>query len=121
MKSLFEKNGGTFRREGDYLIPNIEVPEFKPIGKYGLLRKTFLKKHRSSLFNTILLDGTLNEHLYEIDKTANQQVADLIEKMAKLQGVDENLKATDQFAWVGLMENIRHTAEETILNDYVYV
>lgn len=120
MKSLVEKNGLTYRREGDYFIPNIELPENKPIGKYGLLRETFLKKQRNYLYNTMLMEGTLNEHLYEIDQTAKQQVADLIEKMAKAQGVDESLKASNQLSWVGKMENIQHSAEETVLNDYVY-
>ena len=120
MKSLVEKNGLTYRREGDYFVPNIELPENKPVGKYGLLRETFLKKHRNYLYATKLMDGTLNEHLYEINQTANEQVANLVEKMAKQQGVDENLKATDQMAWVRSMENIHHSAEETVLNDYVY-
>ena len=103
-----------------YFIPNIELPENKPIGKYGLLRETFLKKQRNYLYNTMLMNGTLNEHLYEIDQTAKQQVADLVNKMAKAQGVDEALKASNQLSWVGKMENIRHSAEETVLNDYVY-
>lgn len=120
MKSLVEKNGLTYRRDGDYLVPNIELPENKPVGKYGLLRETFLKKHRNYLYATKLMDGTLNEHLYEINQTANEQVANLVEKIAKKQGIDENLKATDQMAWVRAMENIRHSAEETVLNDYVY-
>ena len=120
MKALVEKNGLTYRREGDYFIPNIELPENKPIGKYGLLRETFLKKQRNYLYNTMLMNGTLNEHLYEIDQTAKQQVADLVNKMAKAQGVDEALKASNQLSWVGKMENIRHSAEETVLNDYVY-
>lgn len=120
MNALVEKNGLTYRREGDYYIPNIEIPENKPIGKYGLLRETFLKKHRNYLYNTMLMNGTLNEHLYEIDQTAKQQVTDLVDKMAKAQGVDEALKATNQLSWVGKMENIRHSAEETVLNDYVW-
>ena len=119
-KSIFEQMGGTYRREGDYFIPNIELPENKPIGKYGLLRETFLKKERRYLYSTMLMNGTLNEHLYEIDQTAKQQVADLVNKMAKAQGVDEALKASNQLSWVGKMENIRHSAEETVLNDYVY-
>ena len=120
MKTLVEKNGLTYRREGDYFVPNIELPENKPIGKYGLLRETFLKKQRNYLYNTMLMNGTMNEHLYEIDQTAKQQVADLVNKMAKAQGVDEALKASNQLSWVGKMENIRHSAEETVLNDYVY-
>ncbi|MBO5408114.1 MAG: TnpV protein, partial [Clostridia bacterium] len=73
----------TYRQEGDYLIPNIELPENKTIGKYGMLRETFLKKERNYLYNTMLMDGTLNEHLWEIDQTAKQQVEQMVQKMAQ--------------------------------------
>lgn len=108
MKSLFEKLGVTYRQEGDYFVPNIELPESKPIGKYGLLRETFLKKQRNYLYNTMLMDGTLNEHLYEIDQTAKKQVADLVEKIARTENISEELKEKEPLKWTGLMNNIRH-------------
>lgn len=120
MQSIFEKIGGTYRWEGDYLVPNIELPENKPIGKYGMLRLTFLKKHRNYLYVTKLMEGTLNEHLYEIDQTAKEQVEDIISKMAKADGIDEKLKANNPMLWVQKMNAYKQVAEETVLNDYVY-
>ena len=120
LQKRISENGFEYELRGDYYYPIIELPENKPIGKYGLLRETFLKKERRYLYSTMLMNGTLNEHLYEIDQTAKQQVADLVNKMAKAQGVDEALKASNQLSWVGKMENIRHSAEATVLNDYVY-
>ncbi|MEE1351760.1 MAG: TnpV protein [Clostridia bacterium] len=110
----------TYRQEGDYLIPNIELPENKPIGKYGMLRQTFLKKERNYLYTTMLMEGTLNEHLWEIDQTAKQQVEQMVQKMAQTEGVNEELKAKDPMKWTGLMNNLLHSAEEVVLNQLIY-
>ena len=72
------------------------------------------------LYSTMLREGTWNAHLYEIDQTTKQQIADQVKKMTKSQGVDESLKASNQLSWIGKMENIRHCAEEAVLTDYVY-
>ena len=122
MKSLFEKMGGTYRREGDYLIPNLELPdtEHYQIGKYGMMRKTYLKEHRPVLYNTLFLNGTLYRHLAEIDQTCNEHMELMIRQMAEREGVTEALKASDQMAWVGLMNNIRNRAEEIVLSEVVY-
>lgn len=122
MKSIFEQNGGTYRQEGDYLIPNLELPNSKEynIGKYGRLRRTFLKEHHNWLYSTMLMEGTLLEHLAEIDETCYSTMDNLIKAMAKQENVTEQLKAIDQMAWVQKMNNIRSRAEEIVLNDYVY-
>ena len=122
MKSLFEKMGGTYRREGDYLIPNLELPdtEHYQIGKYGMMRKTYLKEHRPVLYNTLFLNGTLYRHLAEIDQTCNKRMELMIRQMAEHEGVTEALKASDQMAWVGAMNNIRSRAEEILLTEVVY-
>jgi hypothetical protein len=112
----------TYRTEGDYQVPNLTVPEEGQVtlGKYALARKKYLKQHHRILFVNLLTGGTLNEHLMEIEQTANERMELLTAQMAAAQGVDEKMKASDQMKWVGLMNNIRHSAEETILNDLIY-
>lgn len=123
MKSIFEQNGGTYTNVGDYYIPNIAVPDTKEynIGKYGNLRRNFLKEHRKSYYSYLLMTGKLSEHLAEIDETCRNRLKDLVPKMAEQEGVTEQLKATDQMTWVQKMNNIRNRAEEIVLNEYVYV
>lgn len=122
MRSIFEQIGGTYRREGDYLIPNLELPdtEHYQIGKYGMMRKTYLKEHRPVLYNTLFWNGTLYRHLVEIDQTCNERMELLVKQMAEREGVTEALKASDQMAWVGRMNNIRNRAEEIVLSEVVY-
>lgn len=112
----------TYRMEGDYRVPNLTVPEEPPVtlGKYALLRKKYLKQHRKILFTNLLTSCTLNQHLMEIEQTANERMELLTEQMAAAQGVTEQMKAENQMQWVGLMNNIRQAAEETILNDLIY-
>ena len=112
----------TYRMEGDYRVPNLTVPEESPVilGKYALLRKKYLKQHRRVLYLNLLTAGTLNEHLTEIEQTAMSRVAQITAQMAAAQGVTEKLKAENQMQWVGLMNNIRHSAEESVLNDLIY-
>ena len=122
MKSVFEEMGGTYRREGDYLIPNLELPdtEHYQIGKYGHLRQTYLREHRPGLYNDLILSGTLYRHLAEVDQTCYEHVDLLVRQMAKREGVTEALKASNQLEWVGRMNNIRSRAEEIVLAEGVY-
>ena len=122
MKSIFEKMGGTYRREGDYLIPNLELPETEhyQIGKYGHLRQTYLRKHRPVLYNDLTLSGSLYRHLAEVDRTCYERVDLLVSQMAKREGVTEALKAANQLEWVGRMNNIRSRAEEIVLAEVIY-
>lgn len=112
----------TYRMEGDYRVPNLTIPEEPPValGKYALLRKKYLKQHRRILFVNLLTGGTLNQHLMEIEQTANERMELMTGQMAAAQGVTEQMKAENQMQWVGLMNNIRQAAEETILNDLIY-
>ena len=122
MKSIFEQNGGTYTKIGDYYIPNITVPDTKKynIGKYGNLRKTFLKEHHKPYYTILFMEGKLFEHLAEIDETCHKCLKDMITKMAEQEGVTEQLKATDQMVWVQKMNNIRNRVEEVIMREYVY-
>ena len=122
MKSIFEEMGGTYRREGDYLIPNLEPPDtehYQP-GKYGHLRQTYLREHRPVLYNTMLLNGTLNRHLIETDQICNERMERIVAQMAEREGVTEALKASAQLEWVGRMYNICSRAEEIVLAEVVY-
>lgn len=112
----------TYRMEGDYRVPNLTVPEEAPVilGKYALLRKKYLKQHRRILYLNLLTAGMLNAHLTEIEQTATSRIEQLTAQMAAAQGVTEKLKAENQMQWVGLMNNIRHSAEESVLSDLIY-
>ena len=122
MKSVFESMGGTYTQSGDYFIPDIALPETsnRRIGKYGRMRHRYLKEHRPVLYSTMILDGTLWDHLAEIDLTCNNQLDVLISGMREKQGITEELKARDPMTWVGAMNNIRSCAEEIILRELVY-
>lgn len=110
----------TYRAEGDYLLPNLTVPEAPRVGKYGMLRRSYLKNHRSGIYTGMMLSGKLDGHLVEIDRQAHEMVERLTTEMAAQQGVNEQLKATDQMKWVGLMNNIKASAEEIVLRELIY-
>ena len=122
MKSLFEQMGGTNRQEGDYLIPNIVLPDTGSyqIGKYGRMRRSYLKEYRKILYNNYVMECTLFEHLAEIDQACNERMETIVSAMAKQEGVTEALKAADQMEWVRRMNNIRNRAEEIVLTELVY-
>lgn len=122
MKSVFESMGGTYTKSGDYYIPDITLPEGsnRKIGKYGRMRHQYLKEHRPVLYNTMILDGSLWDHLAEIDLTCNNRLDVLISGMQEKQGITETMKANDPMVWVRAMNNIRNCAEEIILRELVY-
>ena len=119
-KSFFEQMGGTYHQEGDYLLPDLTVPEAPKLGKYGMLRRSYLRKHRNGYYTGLQLSGKLDRHLEEIDQQANEMVNHLVFQMVKALGVTEELKARDQLKWVGIMNNIRAAAEEIVLRELVY-
>ena len=122
MKTIFEEMGGTYRQVGDYFIPNITLPddgEYQ-IGKYGRMRRSYLKEYRKILYNNYVLEGTLFKHLAEIDQACNERIENIISAMAKQEGVTEALKATNQMEWLRYMNSIRNRAEEIILTELVY-
>lgn len=122
MKSVFEAMGGTYLQCGDYLIPEISLTntETTHIGKYGRMRKRYLKEHRRVLYNAMILDGTLWNHLSEVDKTCKDRLDVFIFGMKEKWGITEELKARDPMAWVGAMNNIRNAAEEILFAEVVY-
>ena len=105
-----------------YLMKSLLLNEEEPIyGKYGILRKQFLKEHRSAKYQYLLLTGKLTEHLNQIDQEARKQVEILMEQMVKKQGATEELKAQDQMKWVRLMINIKSSAEEIVVKNTIYM
>ena len=121
MKEKFIENGIEYVRNGDYYIPNLKAPEGTyNIGRYGRLHSIFIKENRPCIYSMKMLNGTWLAYLEEIDTTAKEMVNNLIKDMAVKQGFTEELKAKDQMAWVGAMNNIRHSAEEFVLKDFVY-
>ena len=122
MTSLFEELGGTYRQVGDYFIPNLALPDTgsHQIGKYGRMRRSYLKEHRQILYTNYVVEGTLFEHLAEIDQACNERMGNIVSAMAKQEGVTEALKAADQMEWVRRMNNIRSCAEEIVLTELVY-
>ena len=122
MNPLFEQMGGTYRREGDFLIPNLVLPDTGDyqIGKYGRMRRRYLKEHRRVLYTNLLTSGNLRFHLAEIDQTCDERMKIIVSDMAKHEGVTEALKAADQMEWVRRMNSIRNRAEEIVLTELVY-
>ena len=110
----------TYRTESGYRLPNLDVPEAPKVGKYGMLRRSFLANHRHGIYTGMLLTGELNAHLEKIDREATEMVERLTAQMVREQGVTEELKASDQMKWVGLMNNIRAAAEEVALAELIY-
>lgn len=112
----------TYTMQGDYRLPNL-IPPQEPevtLGKYALLRRKYLKQHRRVTYTNLLTTGRLTAHLMEIEQTACSRMEQLITQMAKSEGVTEELKATDQMKWVGLMNSIRQAAEEIVLSELVF-
>lgn len=120
--SFFEQNGGTYTRFGDVLLPNLTLEETdsKPLGKYGRMRKKYLKEHRPVIYSAMLLNDELYEHLSEIDQACEERMELLTRRLAKQEGVTEALKAADQVEWVQRMNSIRCRAEEIVLNELVF-
>lgn len=120
MESLYEQLGGTYHREGDYLIPDLAAPPSPHIGIWGRRRKNFLLKNREPLYTAMLLSGKLNTHLEEVDRQAEEMLSRLVDQMARAESVTEQLKATDQMAWVRAMNNIRARAEDVVYMELIY-
>ena len=123
MASLFEEMGGTYTLGADGMYyPNLDLPEEETprYGKYGRMRHNYLREHKKAYYTTLLFDGKLVAHLNEIDDAANTQMELVTKQMAESQGITEALKAKDQMAWVGAMNNIRNAAEEIVFSELIY-
>ena len=120
-KSTFEQMGGTYRQEGDYLLPNLTTPEPVPVGIWGQRRRRYLRAHRQALCTALLFGGKMDAHLAEIDRQAEELFSQLVSQIADSEGVTEQLKAEHQMEWVKRMNSIRNRAEEFIYYEYIYL
>ena len=118
-QNYYEQLGGTYREENGNLVPDVELPEQKPIGKYGRMHLDYLKQHRRGRYSTLLGEGRLNAYLADVDEQAHEMLTSLTVELAKTQGIDEHLKATDQMRWVQMMNNVRNSAEETVMRELI--
>ena len=117
-----EKNGLCYTLHGDYYLPDLEINEKTPAyGKYGIMRKQFLKEHRRARYQYLVLTGKLTEHLNQVDKEAREKIEILMEQMAEQWGVTEELKRQDQMEWVRRMNNIKNATEEKALQEIIYL
>lgn len=114
MKSTYETMGGKYRQDGDYLLPNLEVPENPEVGVWGERRRKYLREHQQALYTAMMLSDTLNAHLEDVDRTATEIYDYLTSQLAKQEGITEQLKATDQMEWVPQTNNIRNHAAEVV-------
>ena len=115
------ENNLTYTKSGDYLIPDLSLSEQpkKPLGKYGRMRKAYLKEHRSLIYNHLLMSEKLYPHLLEIEETANSRLEQMMPQLAESAGATEELKARDPMRWVGLMNTCKAQAEEILLTELI--
>lgn len=122
-KHIYDENNGLwYERIGDYYIPvlTLSSEEQRPIGKWGRMHRDYLKGQRPILFNDLILRGQLWTYLADLNEQAQERLSLIVEQMKATEGVTEDLKATDQMAWVGAMNSIRNRAEEIILREMIY-
>ena len=110
----------TYTLVGDYYRPNLAAPESPKVGCWGMLRFNYLRKHREALYAIMLMENTLNPHLEEIDRQAQEMEQQLISRLARKEGITEQLKAENQMEWVARMNNIRNRADEIVLKELIY-
>ena len=121
MKSTYETMGGKYQQAGDYLLPNFEVPESPKVGVWGERRRNYLREHQQTLYTAMMLSGTLNTHLEEVDHTANEMYVRLTSQLVKQEGITEQLKATNQMEWVQQTNIIRNRVAEIVWKELICV
>lgn len=119
-KSLFEQMGGTYTQVGDYWLPDVELPEEKPVGVWGTRHYHHLKKANRVLFSQLTISGKMNDYLADIDKQAEEMFSQLVKQFAEKDGITKTLKASDQMEWVRRMNAIRAQATEIVNNKLIY-
>ena len=120
-KSLFEQMGGTYKQVGDYLLPDVELPEEKPIGVWGTRHHNYLRKANRILFSQLTISGKMNDYLADIDRQAEEMFSQLVKQLAERDGITEALKATDQMEWVRQMNGVRNRAAEIVNKELIFV
>lgn len=123
MKSIFEQQGGTHTMQGDYRLPNLLLPaeEERPIGVWGQRRLNYSKHHRKVLYYNLLTSGKLHSHLADVEEQAQDLFSRLVKEHSEKEGITEQLKATDQMAWIQRINNIRERVSEVVNKDIVYI
>ena len=119
MKSTYETMGGNYQPNGNYLMPDFEVPESPKVGVWGERRRKYLREHQQALYTAMMLSDTLNTHLEEVDRTAAEMFDRLTSQLAAQEGITEQLKATNQMEWVQQMNNIRSRAAEVVWKELI--
>ena len=120
-KSLFEQIGGTYTQVGDYLLPDVELPEEKPIGLWGARHYQHLRKTNRVLFSRLVISGKMNDYLADIDKQSEEIFSQLVKQLAEKEGITEKLKADNQMEWVSRMNNIRNRVTEIVQSKMIYI
>ncbi len=121
MKTIFEEMGGSYIEVNETMIPDLVIQESEPIGKYGRMRRQYLKEQHPIIFSVLLLSEHLYPHLVEIDRVCHGRMKLLTRQMTGQEGVTEALKAADQMEWIRRMNSIQNRAEEIVLNELVYI
>ena len=111
----------TYTKVGDYLLPNLIPPESPKVGRWEMLRHSYLRNHREGIYTGMLMKGTLNAHLEEVDRQASEMEQQLISQLARQEGITERLKVKNQLEWIRQMNNIRSSADEIVLHDLIYI
>ena len=122
MKTLFEELGGTYTQQGDYLIPDLTLPDedYSKIGVWGRRRRCYLKENHRIQYDNLLYSGKLYSYLTEIETQAQKMFSQLVDAMARREGITEQLKAADQMEWVRRMNNIQNRATEIVDIELIY-
>lgn len=118
-ETLFERVGGTYRNDGDYLLPNVAAPEQPAFGTFGQRHYAYIRKHDKMLFSSLWLSGKLNAYIENIDRQSDEMFSRLVRDLAKNENVAERLKTTNQMEWVRRINNIRHRAEEIVNTELI--
>ena len=121
MKSTYETMSGKYQRDGDYLLPNLEVPECPKVGVWGERRRKYLREHQKALYTAMMLSDTLNAHLEEVDRSATEMYNRLTAQLLEQEDITEQLKAANQMEWVRQMNNIRNQAAEVVWKELICV
>ena len=123
VKTIAEEMGLTYTKVGEYYLPDLTVEdeeEDRPLGRYGMLRQTFLQEKHHGTYTSMLLSGRLMPHLYEIDRQCRERVDRMVDDLKRQNGVDEAMKERDQMGWLGAVNSFIQQAEEIVLAEIVY-
>ena len=120
-KQIYDETSGLwYERQGDYYLPCLTTPEHQPIGVWGERHRRYLRENKHAVYSGLLISGKLDAYLADIDRQAEAMFARLMKEMAQREGITEELKTSNQMAWVGVMNGIRETAEEIVKSELIF-